>query len=127
MATKIQDEDEYKLLTPVQKTDNILVSIIVCSRNEEKYIEECINSLTSQKSISGEYEIIIVDGMSDDGTREILLKLADKDEKIILMDNPAIVKPPAVNIGFRKSKGKFWQFVMLILFILMIIFLNCYS
>ncbi len=91
----------------LHKSDNVLVSTIVCSRNEEKYIEECINSLTNQKNISGKFEIIVVDGMSEDGTRDILSSLADKDEKIILMDNPAKVKPPAVNIGFKNSKGKF--------------------
>jgi glycosyltransferase involved in cell wall biosynthesis len=91
----------------LHKSGNVLVSIIVCSRNEEKYIEECINSLTNQKNIPGKFEIIVVDGMSEDGTRDILSSLADKDEKIILMDNPAKVKPPAVNSGFKNSKGKF--------------------
>ena len=89
------------------KSEDVLVSIIVCSRNEEKYIEECINSLTDQKSIPGEFEIIVVDGMSEDGTREILSRFADNDEKIILMDNAAKIKPPAVNIGFKNSRGKF--------------------
>ena len=91
----------------LHKSENVLVSIIVCSRNEEKYIEECINSLTSQKSLAGEYEIIVVDGMSEDRTRGILSRLAAKDDKIILLDNPAKVKPPAVNIGFKNSRGKF--------------------
>ena len=100
-------EERLYLNNQLHKTENVSVSIIVCSRNEEKYIEECINSITSQKRIPGEYEIIIVDGMSEDGTREILSRLADNDKKIILIDNAAKVKPPAVNIGFKNSKGKF--------------------
>ncbi len=91
----------------LNKSENVLVSITVCCRNEEKYIEECINSLTNQKNISGKFEIIVVDGISEDRTREILSRLADKDDKIILMDNPAKVKPSAVNIGFKNSRGKF--------------------
>ena len=91
----------------LNKSENVLVSITVCCRNEEKYIKKCINSLTSQKNIPGEFEIIVIDGMSEDGTREILSRLADKDDKIILMDNPAKVKVPAVNIGFKNSRGKF--------------------
>jgi len=91
----------------LDNSENVLVSIIVCSRNEEKYIEDCINSLTNQNNIPGEYEIIVIDGMSEDGTREILSRLADEDDKVILMDNPAKVKPPAVNIGFKNSRGRF--------------------
>jgi len=91
----------------LHKSENVLVSITVCCRNEEKYIEKCINSLTNQKDISGDYEIIVIDGMSEDGTREILRRLAENVEKIILMDNPAKVKVPAVNIGFKNSRGKF--------------------
>lgn len=91
----------------LHKSENVLISITVCCRNEEKYIEKCINSLTSQKNIPGEFEIIVIDGMSEDGTREILSRLADNDDKIILMDNPAKVKVPAVNIGFKNSRGKF--------------------
>lgn len=91
----------------VNKSENVSVSITVCCRNEEKYIEKCINSLTNQKDIPGEYEIIVIDGMSEDGTREILSRLADNDKKIILMDNPAKVKVPAVNIGFKNSRGRF--------------------
>ncbi len=91
----------------LHKSENVLLSIIVCCRNEEKYIEKCVNSLTNQKNIPGEFEILVIDGMSEDGTREILSNLTSKNNKIILMDNPAKVKVPAVNIGFMNSKGKF--------------------
>lgn len=87
--------------------ENILVSIIVCCRNEERYIEDCINSLITQRGIHSNYEIVVVDGMSEDRTMEILSRMAEKDDKIRLLENPSKVKPPAVNIGFKKSRGKF--------------------
>ena len=48
-----------------------MVSIILPVRNEHNYIVEAIQSIYDQK-IRDEYEIIISDGMSTDGTREII-------------------------------------------------------
>ena len=83
----------------LHKFENVLVSIIVCSRNEEKYIEECINSLTNQKRIAGEFEIIVVDGISEDRTREILNKLSDKGRVMLLI---AILYYKTMVTGFNR-------------------------
>jgi len=91
----------------LQNSENILVSIIVCSRNEKEFIQKCINSLTNQTGIHNELEILVIDGMSEDNTREIVSRLAENDNRIFLMENRDKVKPPAVNIGFRKARGKF--------------------
>ena len=48
-----------------------MISIIIPIRNEQEKISGTINSILSQ-SYEGEIEIIIVDGMSNDGTREII-------------------------------------------------------
>jgi len=88
--------------------DEILVSIIVCSRNEEKYIYSCLESLINQKNVPGNFEILVIDGMSEDNTGRILSDLADKAQgKIRLFDNPSKIKPPAVNIGFKNSRGRY--------------------
>ena len=50
-----------------------MVSIIIPSYNKEKYIEQAINSVLSQ-TIS-DWELIIVDDFSTDGTMEVLKKL----------------------------------------------------
>lgn len=87
--------------------DDILISIIVCCRNEENYIEKCINSLVTQKNVHGAFEIIVVDGMSEDGTMSILKRLAFNHSSIRIFNNEKKVKPPAVNIGFNEAKGKY--------------------
>lgn len=84
-----------------------LVSLIVCCYNEEKYIEKCLISLLNQENILGEFEILVIDGMSNDRTRSIVKNFLQLDSRIKMLDNPAKVKPPAVNLGFRASKGKY--------------------
>jgi glycosyltransferase involved in cell wall biosynthesis len=54
------------------------VSIILPCRNEARGIETCIASVLAQEPPPGEFEVIIADGMSDDGTREILARLAEE-------------------------------------------------
>lgn len=86
---------------------HILVSVIVCCYNEEKYIKRCINSLLQQQNLAGEMEILVVDGMSNDNTPAILNEIAQSDVRVKLFNNILKVKPPAVNIGFRASRGKY--------------------
>lgn len=78
------------------------VSIIIPCRNEEKYIAKNINSILHQ-NYSGEIEILIVDGMSDDNTREIVE--AYENSNVRLIDNPHKFTPQALNIGVDNSEG----------------------
>ena len=48
------------------------VSIIIPCRNEEKYIERCISSFLEQSYPQELLQIIVSDGMSTDGTRDII-------------------------------------------------------
>jgi len=54
-----------------------MISIIVPTLNEEKYIEQTLKSLKNQ-DYEGEYEIIVADGMSKDNTVKIARKHANK-------------------------------------------------
>jgi glycosyltransferase involved in cell wall biosynthesis len=56
------------------------ISVEVCTRQEERMIEQCLGRLAHQK-ISP--ELIVVDAHSTDGTREIARNYADT----ILLDN----------------------------------------
>jgi len=59
-------------------------SVIVPTCNEEKYIEQCLQSILHQKINRAEFEIIVSDGASSDKTCTIAEKLADRivvDEK----------------------------------------------
>lgn len=48
------------------------VSVILACRNEQSNIEQCVASILQQESPPGGFEVIVADGMSEDGTREVL-------------------------------------------------------
>ena len=63
-------------------------SIIIPVLNEEKFIEECIESVVSNTDDIEKMEIIIVDGGSEDNTVEIVKKISSKFKNLILLHNP---------------------------------------
>lgn len=83
-----------------------MVSVICPIYNEEKYIAKCIDSILSQDYPKDDLEIIFVDGMSTDKTREIVEEYISKFPFIRMIDNPQKIVPPAMNIGIKASKGE---------------------
>ena len=60
------------------------VSVILPARNEEKFIEKCLNSLVEQDYDN--YEIIAINDSSDDSTGNIMKKYSEKFPKVIFVD-----------------------------------------
>lgn len=81
------------------------VSIIIPMRDEEKYIEKCLQSLIDQDYPRGKMEILAVDGMSEDGTREIIKKYSKEFNFIKLIDNLKVFTTHAFNIGIKNASG----------------------
>jgi glycosyltransferase involved in cell wall biosynthesis len=84
-----------------------LVSVVVPCRNESEHIETCVRSILAQDLPPGGFEVIVADGMSDDGTREILAQLAKEDHRLRLIDNPAHTTARAMNLGIRFARGRY--------------------
>jgi len=82
------------------------VSVIVPVRNEAGFIEATVRALLEQVSLPPSYEVIVVDGMSDDDTRAVLAKLAAADPRLRIIDNPARNVPTALNIGIHAAIGE---------------------
>lgn len=82
-----------------------LVSIIVPCRNEEKYIAKCLDSIIANDYLKDKLEVLFVDGMSEDGTSEIIEKYAQQSPNIKLLDNPKKIAPAAMNLGIKEAKG----------------------
>lgn len=83
--------------------DSPSLAVVVPCRNEAAYIEACIESIiVAIRDINA--EILIVDGMSTDGTREIARNIMSKDDRVRLIDNPSTVTPVGLNLGIRASK-----------------------
>ena len=82
-----------------------MLTVICPIYNEEKYIAKCIDSILAQDYPKDNLEIIFVDGMSKDTTREIVAEYTEKFPFIRLIDNPDRIVPPAMNKGILASKG----------------------
>lgn len=85
----------------------ILVSIIMPIRNEAPFIGRSVRCVLAQDFWPGRMEVIIVDGMSSDGTRQVVEKVTSGSKiEVRVVDNPCRVVPTALNIGLRESQGK---------------------
>ncbi len=84
----------------------INVSAIIPCRNEESFIENTLNSIIESDYPLDDLEILIVDGISDDKTREIVKEFENKYSQIKLIDNPEQTVPYAMNYGIKESKGE---------------------
>lgn len=83
------------------------VSVVIPCRNEVDMIEACLRSVMAQDLPQGDLEVIVVDGMSDDGTRDILSKLEREYVELVVLDNPDRTTPFAFNAGIRAAKGRY--------------------
>ena len=76
------------------------ISVVVPCRNESKYIAKCIDAIfTCELPNDTELNVFIVDGMSDDGTRQIVLDLKENYPFLHLIDNINLLTPFAFNLG----------------------------
>lgn len=82
------------------------VSIVAPIYNEAKFIEDFINSILEQDYPKDSLEVFLVDGMSNDGTRDVIEKYAEEHPFLHLIDNPMRVAPYALNTGIKASKGE---------------------
>jgi glycosyltransferase involved in cell wall biosynthesis len=86
--------------------DRPLVTVIIPTRNEEQHIGRCLDSVLKNDYPRSRMEILIVDGMSEDRTREIIGEYAQKNDCIKLIDNPHLFTPHALNLGVRNARGE---------------------
>ena len=83
----------------------LLISVVVPCRNERGYIVECLESILGNDDASGQLEVLVVDGQSEDGTRDVLEEYSQRRPQLRWLDNPARTAPAALNIGIRHSRG----------------------
>jgi glycosyltransferase involved in cell wall biosynthesis len=81
------------------------VSVIMPVRNEGAYIRRSLGSVMAQDYPASRLEILVVDGMSNDGTREYVRSLQGERHNLYLIDNPAGIVPPGLNLGIRQALG----------------------
>lgn len=84
----------------------LFVSIIIPTRNEEKFIRKCLESLTTQNFPRNQYEILVIDGESEDRTIEIASEFSVK-----IIQNQKRKLAPAYNLGIKNATGEIVAFI----------------
>ena len=81
-----------------------VVSIIIPTYKRVKKLKRAIDSVLNQTFIN--WEIIIIDNHSDDGTKELIDNYKNPKIKILLIRNNGNIAKSR-NLGIKKSKGKY--------------------
>jgi len=84
---------------------NQRVSAIVACRNEARCLRAFLDSMLQQETQGVDVEFLIADGMSDDGTREILAEYAARDSRLRVIDNPGRIVSTGLNAAIRAARG----------------------
>jgi|LSQX01.1.fsa_nt_gb glycosyltransferase involved in cell wall biosynthesis len=99
--------------------DYPFVTAMIVARNEEKYIGKCFNSLLQQSYPANKYEVLIIDGLSEDRTidiaKEIEAKYSGTDTndnsrgtvKVRYLQNPKKLLAAGWNLGIREARGDY--------------------
>jgi glycosyltransferase involved in cell wall biosynthesis len=81
------------------------VNVVIPCRNEKNFITKCLDCIVGQDYPKDKLEILVIDGMSNDGTREIIKKYMEQYPFIKMLDNLKKIVPTAMNIGIKYAKG----------------------
>lgn len=79
------------------------ISVILPVLNEEKYLEDSVNAILSQ-SFSGQLEVILAVGPSQDSTLQIALALHARDSRVIIVENPTGRTAAGLNLAIAASR-----------------------
>ncbi len=81
------------------------ISVIVPTRNAERYIGRCLRSLLNQTIDFNKYEIILINDASTDKTKEAIKTFLGD---IVYIENKKKKGLPAsLNVGIKKSRGQY--------------------
>lgn len=84
-----------------------LVTVLVPSRNEARFIESCLTSIVSNDYPESLLQVLVIDGQSDDGTVGIVQRFENAHPCVSLIENPHRITPSALNLGIKAARGEF--------------------
>jgi succinoglycan biosynthesis protein ExoA len=84
------------------------ITVVMPVLNESAHIAKTVRSLLDMEAPPGcTLSFLLVDGGSNDGTREIISEYAKEVPAITLLDNPRRKTPAALNAGLAAARGEY--------------------
>lgn len=82
------------------------LSVLIPCRNEVHSLGRCLASVIASDYPEDRLEVLVVDGASTDGTRDVATQWARSHERIRMVENPGGSTPAALNRGLAAARGK---------------------
>ena len=87
------------------------ITVVMPVRNEARFIVATLGQLLGQEYPPDRYEILVADGMSDDGTQAIVQEIAASNPQVRLLENSKRLSSAGRNVGFRNGIGVYFLVV----------------
>jgi len=81
------------------------VTVVIPVRNEAGFIAELLRGVFAQDYPADRVEVIVADGMSTDGTRDILADELKRQPRLVVIDNPRRIVSTGLNLAVARSHG----------------------
>src|SRR4051812_7813703 len=103
----------FKLQQLMEDSQELKISVIICSYNRAKYIIDALDSLDNQTISKNLYEVIVVDNNSTDNTRKLCLQYiaSHPNYNIYYFEEKQQGASFARNAGVAHSKGPLIAFM----------------
>ena len=90
----------------MEQNEPLQISVIVSCRNEIRHMRTFLGCLFHQDLRGLEMEVLIADGMSEDGTRDVLAEFDKNNSVLRVIDNPEKIAATGLNYAIREAKGE---------------------
>ena len=86
---------------------NYEVAIVIPTLNEDRFISRCLDSIIKQTYEFEKMDVMIIDGGSNDKTKDIVAKYQKSHQNIRFIENKKKIQSVAFNIGLKKSTAPY--------------------
>lgn len=105
----VENQHERLCCDIIDEQKNKKISVIMLTYNREKYLSKMIDAILAQTY--KDYEFIVIDNGSCDGTQEILQQYSEKNNQINILSIPKSSIAVGRKVGVEISKGAYITFV----------------